>query len=429
MELFDLARDVLAEGEVCDHCLGRRFASLSHGLGNDERGRALRVAVALDDDVEFERPEGCWVCDGVFDDVDVWAGRVVEAFEGWGFDGFLVGTRVPPLIEENERLLDEVVGSEHAEEFKREFNREVGRRVEADVDAEVEFERPDVVALLDLASDGVDLQVNPVFYLGRYRKLSRDLPQTNWTCHSCDGTGSVDDVECDVCGGSGSPYDDSVEGYVAPAFLGATEGTEAVFHGAGREDVDARMLGRGRPFVLEVKRPRHRDVDLDAVEREIAEHSDGAVEVTGLRRVEGTAVEEVKRGDADKRYAAYVEFGEAVDAGALDDALSSLAGEVAQRTPWRVEHRRADRTRERRVHEIVGHPIDDVDPDADHDAVDESRYAYVEVEAEGGLYVKELVSGDEGRTSPSLAGLLGVDASVVALDVLDVDLDLDEVSG
>src|SRR2546422_4343131 len=37
-------------------------------------------------------------------------------------------------------------------------------------------------------------------------------------------------------------------------------------HGMGREDVDARMLGRGRPFILEIKEPVRRTVDLPAVE-------------------------------------------------------------------------------------------------------------------------------------------------------------------
>ena len=32
-----------------------------------------------------------------------------------------------------------------------------------------------------------------------------------------------------------------------------------------------------------------------------------------------------------------------------------------------------------------------------------------------------LISGDEGRTDPSLAGLLEVDATVTALDVLTVE--------
>ncbi len=34
--------------------------------------------------------------------------------------------------------------------------------------------------------------------------------------------------------------------------------------------------------------------------------------------------------------------------------------------------------------------------------------------------MKELVSSDEGRTEPSLAGLLDTDAVVTALDVIDV---------
>jgi hypothetical protein len=47
--------------------------------------------------------------------------------------------------------------------------------------------------------------------------------------------------------------------------------------------------------------------------------------------------------------------------------------------------------------------------------------ATVEIHGEGGLYVKELVSSDEGRTEPSLAGELGVEATVTALDVLAVE--------
>jgi tRNA pseudouridine synthase 10 len=49
------------------------------------------------------------------------------------------------------------------------------------------------------------------------------------------------------------------------------------------------------------------------------------------------------------------------------------------------------------------------------------RHATVEVHGEGGLYIKELVSGDEGRTEPSLADLLGVGAEVTALDVVAVE--------
>jgi len=47
--------------------------------------------------------------------------------------------------------------------------------------------------------------------------------------------------------------------------------------------------------------------------------------------------------------------------------------------------------------------------------------ATVDVHGAGGLYIKELISGDDGRTEPSLAGLLKVAATVTALDVLAVE--------
>jgi len=42
------------------------------------------------------------------------------------------------------------------------------------------------------------------------------------------------------------------------------------------------------------------------------------------------------------------------------------------------------------------------------------------VRTQGGLYVKELVSSDEGRTVPSVAELIGTDAKTLKLDVLKV---------
>jgi tRNA pseudouridine synthase 10 len=119
-------------------------------------------------------------------------------------------------------------------------------------------------------------------------------------------------------------------------------------------------------------------------------------------------VERVKELDAAKTYRMDVEFDEPVDADALATALSELDGTtVEQETPQRVTHRRADITRTRDVYDIEGELTDD-------------RHAEIRIHGEGGLYVKELISSDEGRTEPSLAGLLGVGAVVTALDVVDV---------
>jgi len=50
--------------------------------------------------------------------------------------------------------------------------------------------------------------------------------------------------------------------------------------------------------------------------------------------------------------------------------------------------------------------------------------ATVQVRGESGIYVKELIHGDRGRTQPSMAELLGRSCEVVELDVLDVHDDL-----
>ena len=44
------------------------------------------------------------------------------------------------------------------------------------------------------------------------------------------------------------------------------------------------------------------------------------------------------------------------------------------------------------------------------------------VECEGGLYIKELISGDEGRSKPSVSEILGIDAQCIQLDVLEVNI-------
>ena len=317
---------------------------------------------------------------------------------------------MPPLIEENDLLLREEAGLDEdaGELLKSEFNREVGKRFGALTDTEVEFGRPDIMLHCDLTTDEVEVQVNSAFVYGRYRKLKRDIPQTKWPCRDCNGTGFDQGDECAGCDGTGYRYDRSVEQLTAPHLREAMNGDSATFHGAGREDVDARMLGGGRPFVIEIDEPRIRDVDPAELQAEINAFADGKVEVEGLRLATHEMVERVKEHDASKTYRMDVALEGTADEETFDEALAELDGAtIHQDTPQRVDHRRASKTRTREVYAIDG----SLDGDT----------AELEVHGEGGLYVKELVSSDEGRTEPSFAGLLGVGAEVTALDVLEVE--------
>ena len=413
MEFLADARAVIDAGPVCDSCLGRVFADRSFGLSNAERGEALRKAVAIADDEPYEAvdPEACWVCEGICGQFDLWAERAVEAIGDCEFDSYQVGTRTPPLIEENDRLLREDAGvdPDAGEAFKSNINREVGKRIGRLTNTEVEFGRPHVQFTLEPESDRVETTINSAFVYGRYRKLERDIPQTEWPCRECHGSGLQGGQPCEHCDGEGYLYPESVEQLTAPIVEDVMDGVDATFHGAGREDVDARMLGTGRPFVIEIEEPRRRRIDVQRLEGDINAFADGKVEVEGLKLASYEMVERVKQLDASKTYRATVEFDSDVTESELADAVDTLDGAtIQQNTPERVDHRRASKTRTREV----------LDASADHDG---PRAATVEIHGEGGLYIKELISGDEGRTEPSLAGVLGVGATVTALDVLAVE--------
>lgn len=417
LDLLELTRTALDTGPLCDPCLGRLVADRSFGLTNEERGRSLRITLALAEDRPHSphkpREETCWVCEDESARVDAFAERALAALAGWEFDTYQVGTRVPPLLTENDHLLRTDVGlsEEAGEPLKRELNREVGKRIGRETGTDVDLDRSDVLVLIDLATDEIDLQVNSAFVYGRYRKLERDIPQTRWPCSDCGATGMRRGAPCEGCDGTGYRYGTSVEQQTVSHLREAMDGSEATFHGAGREDVDARMLGDGRPFVIEIKQPHRRSVSIDLarLEREINEQADGSVEVTGLRAATHDMVERVKRLDASKTYRMDVEFATSVSEETFDEAIEALDGAtIEQQTPQRVDHRRADIDRTRRVYSIDG-------------TLDGACHASIELHGEGGLYVKELISGDEGRTNPNVSELLGIESTVTALDVLAVE--------
>jgi tRNA pseudouridine synthase 10 len=403
MEMNETVGKILSYGDCCDHCLGRFFGKRGHGLTNDERGRAVRTARAVAENLPYEPFTGtCWVCGNFFKTIPVWAERAVAATEGIEFNTFLVGCRVPPLISESEEMVWSDLSLADPEPIKSEVNREVGKAVCTLTGKEVDFKKPDIVLLLDLARDAVDVQVSPLFFYGRYRKHERGIPQTHWDCRACQGAG------CEKCNFTGKQYQDSVEELIGRPVIDLFSAENAVLHGAGREDIDARMIGTGRPFILEVVAPKRRAVDLAPVEESINRSAAGRVAVTGLRWSERSEVETLKSTKAHKKYRILVEVDGALPADEFANALKTLQGvTIYQRTPERVAHRRADKVRERRVLDIgfVGEQ--------------DGRFV-VEVLGEAGLYIKELVSGDQGRTHPSLAEILQRPAHVTSLDVLQV---------
>ena len=93
----------------------------------------------------------------------------------------------------------------------------------------------------------------------------------------------------------------------------------------------------------------------------------------------------------------------------ISELQSKIIGKsINQRTPNRVVHRRVDKVRDKRVFSIEGHYIDPV-------------HCFFKIKAQGGTYIKELISGDDNRTQPSFTQIYGSAMECVELDVIEIE--------
>lgn len=440
MKFLEKALEMLKAYPICDYCLGRQFALLGHGLGNRERGASIKNVLVIwahalllsgekdglrllkvlavngfsNSAIEVLRMMGkkvaekdaerkCFLCEDAFQRIDKLAEKAAEELSEYEFRNFLVGIELPFEFEEREDEFRAAFGVEYGENIRLEFGRLIGKKLSLLTGKSVEHVKPDIVLLINPVSEDVRVQVNPLYIAGRYRKLARGIPQSKWLCSECWGKG------CERCNWTGKMYPESVEELISAPVLQLTGGSKTVFHASGREDVDVRMLGKGRPFIIEIAQPKKRFIDLKELEEAINVYAKGKVEVFNLHFVDKSAVRKLKTSEsAKKEYRVLVEFDREVsddDLKLLEERLTNTI--IMQRTPTRVLHRRADLTREKYIYEVK---VKRLTP----------KRIEMKVTCQGGLYVKELVTGDNGRTKPSVSEVLNIPAKPLNLDVLDV---------
>ncbi|GLH03085.1 Putative tRNA pseudouridine synthase Pus10 [Gryllus bimaculatus] len=305
---------------------------------------------------------------------------------------------------------------------------------------------------------------NSIYFAGCYNKFSRSLSQTPWVIEGERRMeSSVQEIIC---------------GSIEKACL--ADGSK--FVSSGREDVDVRMLGRGRPFACEVLNPRKvkfspeeiqileakincctEDVAirhlqiipkltdglpvdslpgvgrerslrkgwkpayhwLPAVnlsaqncERKIANEED--LHEVGAMSSDREDLHHLKAGEEAKRkrYSALCMSYDKVSLESLENLESIHEVVLCQKTPIRVLHRRPLAVRNRTVYSMKATPLDDID------GFENKSLFKLDIVVQAGTYIKEFVHGDFGRTKPNLGLLLGgVNIDILALDVEEIMLD------
>ncbi len=399
-KILELSEKTLNGYQICDSCLGRLFRQIERGVTNKKRGESIRNNLKYKKKTDVK---DCWLCEGLLNEIEHFANLISKALKEYEFDTFLVGSKIEEDVLEKEQELWDFTKCDSAEPIKMEINREVGKILEKKLGKTVDFEKPDIMAVIDTAYDVVNLQISSIFIYGRYKKFERGIPQTKWPCRVCRGKG------CKACNYTGKMYDTSVEELISKKALELTKSTDESFHGSGREDIDALMLGNGRPFVLEIKNPKIRNIDLSLLEKDTNTCLTGKIEISNLRFSNRDEVARIKNAEFRKTYRIVFEGEKPINKEKLKEVAQILQGKtIKQFTPTRVAHRRANKVREKKIYSCNIESI-------------EGTIARLTVETESGTYVKELISGDNGKTKPNISEMIGIPCKVKELDVLEVN--------
>ncbi|KAL1396871.1 hypothetical protein pipiens_010197 [Culex pipiens pipiens] len=238
-----------------------------------------------------------------------------------------------------------------------------------------------------------------VFLAGRYNKISRELSQTPWIL---DGKRKMENSVQEI-----------MAKVVAPYFGVADQ--SLIFSSSGREDVDVRCLGEGRPFVLEIPYA-FKDYLKESAAEEMEQAIDASklISIKDLQMVERDELVHIKQGEEDKRkfYRALCVIDEPVTATTLAALNIAEPFAIEQWTPLRVLHRRPLLARPRTIYSVKAFA-----------SQANERAIVVDVVTQAGTYIKELVHGDFGRTKPSFTSIIGRAIDIHALDVMAIDLD------
>ena len=240
MELIERVRKILEEYYICDECLGRQFHALLPKIPNREKGRILRKyaimdSVFKDKKTKFKKGETCCLCNNTFDKMDFYVDKVKKKIEKYEFSTMLIGSKIPAKLISDEEDFWEEEGVDFCEAIKSDFNREIGYRIRNLTNKKIEFENPDLMMIVNLDNNEIDLQISPLYIMGKYKKR---LPK------------------------------EKLQNIINDALVKNSKACEAVFYSIGRLEQNV-TTSCYRPFVVMLKNPEKRKLDLKEIRKKI----------------------------------------------------------------------------------------------------------------------------------------------------------------
>ena len=231
-----------------------------------------------------------------------------------------------------------------------------------------------------------------LFLKGNYNKFSREIGQSPWEINGER-----------VCVSS-------VEEEMKSIIIQKYEAEDLKFSAGGREDRDVRMLGEGRPFMVEIINPKKNiENELKIIEEEV--NKSKFIKIHNLEKCNKDYTEVIKKAEVNKTkiYTCFVWVQKELKDEDINKLNTLKNIDLLQKTPLRVLHRRSLMDRKKLIYRMKAEKISE-------------HFMILDVIASAGTYIKEFVHSDLMRTDPSVKTILDCDVDILQLDVRDLIL-------
>ncbi len=193
----------------------------------------------------------CDLCGGLLGRIGSSAGEIIEKLSEYEYETFLIGVSIPQSVLDQEDELRSRLKIKGKESVKSQITGMLTAKIAKSTGKRPDYSRPDITVLLSLSDGSVSISPRSVWISARYEKSTRGISQRDSKCQTCNGLGCA---ECDYRGRSG----ESVESIATAFFTSKFLAESCNFVWLGSEDENSLVQGSGRPFYVEVLRPKKR---------------------------------------------------------------------------------------------------------------------------------------------------------------------------
>ena len=164
---------------TCDHCLGRLGGKKRYEQTIAESGAEIRAGVVRrDSHLENARTEIplCPFCENLYEEADLLADIIYDAIQPYEATRLQLGARIPKDQIAAEEELRKRLGAGGSDALKSGLVTEIARNLNDRLDGKkLVNDKPQILALIDVLTLTVELDIRAHYLYGRYQKLERGI--------------------------------------------------------------------------------------------------------------------------------------------------------------------------------------------------------------------------------------------------------------